>query len=79
MTKKTGLSMSNSMSKSMSKKKKAQDEKKKRKSIRLYPPVEAKMENVTNFNYWVNQILGEKLGVDPEVIDAYARGDKNEN
>jgi hypothetical protein len=43
--------------------------------IKLYKPVAEKLAQlgVQNFNYLVNQLLAEKLGIDPMVIEAYHR------
>ena len=60
---------------------------KKRRSVRLYPPVESAWQRLQrelgsdpgkdaseeNFNYTTNVLFAEKLGVNPEVIDAYRR------
>ena len=48
------------------------------KSIRLYPPVQRAIGDVPNFNYWVNKILGEALGISPAVIEAYKRETKED-
>ena len=48
------------------------------KGVRLYPPVAEKLAElgVANFNYLINQMLAEKLGINPEVILAYHRNKK---
>jgi hypothetical protein len=49
------------------------------KAVRLYPPVAEKLAEmgVANFNYLINQMLAEKLGINPEVIEAYHRNRKD--
>lgn len=51
--------------------------------VKLYKPVYEKLAElgVKNFNYLVNQLLAEKLGISPEVIEAYhrERTDKGEH
>jgi len=48
-------------------------------NIKFYPPIWEKLKGVPNINYMVNLILGEKLGVTPDVIEAYHRKRKGEN
>ena len=51
-------------------------------SVRIYPPIDRAVEKacIKNFSYLVNQVLAEKFGINPELIDAYHRevGDENE-
>ncbi len=46
-----------------------------RKLIAFYPPVMAAWlkSGQRNLNYWVNRLLGEQLGVDPGLVEAYRR------
>jgi len=49
-------------------------------TVRLYKPVYDKMieYGVKNFNYLVNLLLAEKLGINPEVIEALHREKKEQ-
>jgi len=49
-------------------------------SVRLYPPIESKWEAIKhgNFNYFVNLLFAEKLGIPPDVVESYRRNEKEE-
>lgn len=44
-------------------------------TVKLYKPVADKLEtlHIDNFNFWINYLLAEKLGIDPQIIEAYRR------
>lgn len=46
----------------------------KTRSVRLYDPVAKMAAGIPNFNYFVNKLLGEQFGINPQVIEAYRRG-----